>query len=311
MVTLTMTRREIEDKLGGLFAPKQTTSLVDLFDTLWLAELERAVDTRDLKRGLTELTGEVRKLTIAQQRTDERIDKLTAAQQRTDETVERLGRSVETLAQTTQEGMSKLWEAVGGLATGMDGLREDVDGLATREDVDSLAKGMDGLREDVDGLTEGMDGLREDVDGLTEGMDGLRAEVGGLANRFGFSLEEFVAALLPPYLEWRYGIADLTLERGYFDLTDGQAEEVDLVGTGRRDDRPVTVLAECRTTIGGGGTRQLAEKLNRVAATAMAGEVVKVIVAMNVHPTATKAAQETGVWMIPYSRINRSGEFKN
>ena len=80
-----------------------------------------------------------------------------------------------------------------------------------------------------------------------------------------------------------------------------------MVGDGQRDGQMVTVLAECRTTIGGGEMRRLAAKLERVADT-LPGDVVKIVVAMNLHPTARETARETRIWAIPYSRINREYE---
>ena len=66
----------------------------------------------------------------------------------------------------------------------------------------------------------------------------------------------------------------------------------------------LTALVECHVTLGG-EVRRLAEKLEVVTATLGSREMLKVIVAMNIHPTAEQAAQETGVLLVPYSRINR------
>jgi uncharacterized phage infection (PIP) family protein YhgE len=250
-VTTLPTRLEIEKTLSQAFTPEQTSRLVEVFDTIRQVELERAADTRDLKRGLAELTEEVKKLASAQQRTDERLGKfqqrtderfaeLATAQQHTDDSVAQLSRAVQTLAETVNRGLGE-----------------------------------------------------------------LRQAVGSLANTFGFDLEEFVAALLPPYLDKHAGITTLTLERRYFEMNGEQPVEVDLVGEGQRAGRPVTVLAECRTTIGGGEMRRLAEKLDAIAASMASREVVKIVVSMNLHPTGEQAAQETGIWAIPYSRINR------
>ena len=147
--------------------------------------------------------------------------------------------------------------------------------------------------------------LEQAVEKLAVGFGQLRDEVGGLANRFGFDFEEFVSALLPPYLERHRCISGLTLERRYFDLGGGRVEEVDLAGEGLRDGRPVMALVECHVTLGGGEVRRLAEKLDVVTGTLGDRETLKVIVAMNIHPTAEQAAQGTGVWLVPYSRINR------
>lgn len=245
------TSLEIEEKLSQAFSPEQTTSLVEVFDAIRQVELERVADTHDLKQGLAELAGEVKKLAIAQQHTDERLGKfqqhtdqrfaeLATAQQRTNNSVSQLSEAIQTLAQTVNKGLGE-----------------------------------------------------------------LRQAVGSLANTFGFDLEEFVAALLPPYLEKHGQITNLRLERRYFEMSTGQPMEVDLTGEGQQAGEPIIVLAECRTTIGGGEMRRLAEKLNAVATTFTDKEVVKIVVAMNLHPTGEQAAQETGVWAIPYSRINR------
>ena len=141
------------------------------------------------------------------------------------------------------------------------------------------------------------------------GFRELRQAIGNLSNRFGFDLEEFVAALLPPYLEKHQGITALTLEKRYFDLGGGQVEEVDLAGKGKRAGKPVTVLVECRTTIRGGEAQKLAHKLKAVRATLREEEAVLAIVAMNIHPTAQAVGKTEGVLLIPYSRIHRPGDF--
>jgi len=167
-------------------------------------------------------------------------------------------------------------------------------------------KSVADLGRSVNKLAAAQQRTDESVARLFTGLDLLRQEVGGLANRFGFSLEEFVAALLPPYLQRYEDISGLALERRYFDIGSGQMEEVDLVGEGQHNGQPVTVLTECRTKIGGGELRRLATKLSRVASTIETGEVLPVVVAMNVHPTAEQAGEETGVLVVPYSRINRN-----
>jgi len=143
---------------------------------------------------------------------------------------------------------------------------------------------------------------------LAQGLQDLRQQVGSLANTFGFSLEEFVAALLPPYLARHYDVTDLTLERRHFELGDGARVEVDLTGEGLRHGQPVTVLAECQTTLGGGGVRDIARNLEPALATLAGVNTLVVIVAMNIHPSAHPVAAEFGIQLIPYSRINRERE---
>ncbi|HIE52966.1 MAG TPA: hypothetical protein EYP85_14540, partial [Armatimonadetes bacterium] len=79
---MVLTRREIEEKLEQVFTPEQVANLMQMLDTIWQMEMERAADTRELKQGLARLTEEVRQLAIAQRRTEERLTKF---EQRTEE----------------------------------------------------------------------------------------------------------------------------------------------------------------------------------------------------------------------------------
>ena len=270
-MTFLLTREEMEQKLAQAFPSRQVLSLVEVLDNIRRMEIERVADTRELKQGLSALTTEVRNLAKVQQETTADVRQLAV-------------------------GHQQLTAEVRQLAVGQQQLTAEQQQLTV--EVRQLATGHQQLTTTVQQLAQAQ---KETQKSMTE----LSKAVGGLANAFGFSLEEFAAALLPPYLEKHYGIAGVTLERRYFDLGDGWPQEVDLVGDGQRDGQSVTVLVECRSKVGGSEVRRLADKLNAVAETLGKAEVVKVIVAMNVHPSAEPAASETGVWIVPYSRINR------
>jgi len=319
-MTFSLTRKEMEQELSQAFSRRQVLSLVEVLDTIRRAEVERAADTRELKQGLSALTTEVRNLTQAQQETTADVRQLAVGQQQLTTTVQQLGTTVQELAAGQQQlahGHQQLTAEVRQLAAGQQQLTATVQQLAAGQQqltttVQKLAAGQQQLTHGHKQLTAEVRQLAGEQRKLAQAqqktelsMVELSKAVGGLANAFGFSLEEFVAALLPPYLEKRYGIAGVRLERRYFDLGKGWPKEVDLVGDGQRDDQPITVLVECRSKVGGSEVRRLADKLTAVAETLGKTEVAKVIVAMNVHPSAEPAASEKGVWIIPYSRINR------
>ena len=159
-MTALLTRSEMEEKIGKVFPSEQTASLVEVLDNIRQVELERAADTRDLKHGLRELTDEVKKLAVAQQRTDERLAKF-------EERTERRFAELATAQQRTDERLAELATAQ----------------QRTDETVAQLSRAVQTLTETVH-----------------TGFAELRQAVGSLANTFVFSLEEFVAALLPPYL---------------------------------------------------------------------------------------------------------------
>jgi hypothetical protein len=133
----------------------------------------------------------------------------------------------------------------------------------------------------------------------------LALMVGGLANDFGLQLEDFSAALLPPWLARYHDIEGLTLGRQHLTLASGEVTEVDLMGTGQRAGEALVVVGECRARLGGGEARRLADKLDRVAETMAGRQMLRLIVAMSIHPSAEDVARERDILLIPYSRINR------
>ena len=59
-MSITLTRKEMTDKLHQVFLEPQTEVLVDILDDIRQAEVQRAADTHELKEGLIELTQGVR-----------------------------------------------------------------------------------------------------------------------------------------------------------------------------------------------------------------------------------------------------------
>ena len=197
-MALSLTYSGMREKLGQVFPPEQADVLVDIFEEIRQIELSHAADTRDLKQGLRELTEEVKNLAAAQRHTDERIAQFEGRTeqrfQRTDERIAKFEERTEQRFQRTDERIAKFEE------------RTEQRFQRTDEHIAELSNAVQVLAETVH-------------TGLTD----LRQAVGALANRFGFDLEEFVAALLPSYIERHADITELTLERRYFEMADGQS----------------------------------------------------------------------------------------
>ena len=202
-----------------------------------------------------------------------------------------------------KQGLTALSEEVGKLAEAQRRTEERLAEFEQRTEERFAA-----LAEAQQRTEESLAQLSTSINEMARGLDDLRLQVGSLANTFGFDFEEFVSALLPPYLERHFGITKVFLKREYFPLPDKRFEEVDLVSDCYWNGKPAVVLVECSVTIGGSRVRNIAEKFEKVAAhlKEWKGEVVKIvriIVSMNVHPTAEEAAKETGIWIIPYHNI--------
>jgi chemotaxis protein histidine kinase CheA len=328
-----MTAREIRERFEVAFSTHQADALTEVLTAL---ETERVAEMAEIRENLTTLVEVTARLAQAQARTDESVKTLAQVQARTDESVKTLAQaqartdeSVKTLAQVqarTDESVKTLAqvqartdESVKTLAQAQARTDESVKTLAqtqarTDESVKELAQAQ--ARTDdrltrveiaVEKLAQAQAQTEVAIQKLSLRIDDLAAQVGGLSNRFGFSLEEFSQALLPPWLEHYYGITNLYLERSYLKLPFGEYVEADLAGEGKREGKPLLVLVECRSMIGGSETRRLAEKMAQMVSQweDTPRESFRAIVAMNIHPTAVPVAEELGVVLIPYSKINR------
>ena len=316
-----MTSQEMTLELERVFTPPQTASLVRVLTVLREPEVQRAADTQALKQGLTTLTGEVRQLAEAQRHTDRSVGALTDAQKQTDQRVAELAvaqrqttHELAELSRHTDQRFAEMAEAQRQMVREMAESSRQTDqrfaemAEGQRQMAREMAESSRRTDQRFVEMAEGQREMQRAMATLAQGLQDLRQQVGSLANTFGFSLEEFVAALLPPYLARHYGVTDLTLERRHFELGDGARVEVDLTGEGLRHGQPVTVLAECQATLGGGGVRDIARYLEPVLATLAGVNTLVVIVAMNIHPSAHPVAGEFGIQLIPYSRINRERE---
>ncbi len=272
-----LTAREIRERFQVAFSTQQADALTQVMAAL---ETERVAELAEIRENLGTLVEVTTRLAQAQARTDERltrvenvVEKLAQAQARTEARVEELAQ-----AQARTEAR-----------------------------VEELAQAQARTDESIKVLTQAQMQTEVALKNLSVRMDNLAAQVGGLSNRFGFSLEEFSQALLPPWLEHYYGITDLYLERSYLKLPFGEYVEADLAGEGKRDGEPLLVLVECRSMIGGSETRRLAAKMEHTVAQWQDTPRVsfRAIVAMNVHPTAVPVAEELGIVLIPYSKLNR------
>jgi hypothetical protein len=87
IMAVTLTIRELEKRLGKAFTPEQTTVLVEALDAIRQAELQRAADTDDLKRGLATLTAAQTHTEATLARLDEAITRLAEVQARSEQTM--------------------------------------------------------------------------------------------------------------------------------------------------------------------------------------------------------------------------------
>ncbi len=303
-----MNRSQIEATLSGVFATEQVDALAQVFDRIVGDDGERGTMGSDL-RSLTRSTNRIADL---QARTELRMEELAATQGRTELRMEELataqGRTelrMEELATAqgrTELRMEELATAQGRTELQMERLADALDRTDRHVEQLAVAQGRTEVAvKDLAVLTGELQVAQRNTD-ISLGR--LSQQVGSLSNDFGLNLEDFSGALLPSWLDRHHGLGGLVFERRYAVLLDGAVDEIDLMATGERDGRPVTVLAEVKARLGGSEARRMADKLDRVA-DALQVAVVKVIVGMATHPSAQEALRERDILLIPYTWINR------
>ena len=232
------------------------------------------------------------------------VAELAEAQKETRQEVGRLDRALAGLAEAqkrteqvvaeTRQEVGRLDRAVAELAEAQKRTEQRVEELAeaqkeTRQEVGRLDRAVAELAEAQHRTEQVMAGL-----GVAVGQ--LRREVGRLSDTVGFTLEDIARVVLPGYLERHLGVRVDKLKRRHFTV-DGTEHEVDLYGVGRRDGTKVTVLGEVKHRIYAREVKSFTKLLKRVTPL-IKTEVIKVMFAFLVHPSAEAVAKEADIILV-------------
>jgi len=180
------------------------------------------------KAELNELTGVVRELAEAQQRTDASVQRLSEAQERTDESLKQLSES----QKRTDESLQRLSESQ----------------KRTDESLQQLSEAQKRTDASLQRLFKSHEELAEAQRRTEWALADLAKQVGGLSNALGGSLEDFACDLVPEILEkhWQMQITSAGPEEI---VVSGQPREFDIVVRGTIAGKPVTVLCEAKASV--------------------------------------------------------------
>ena len=221
--------REMKRRLESAFTGDQVAILAEVLDEQRTG-LATSVDMQDLKDA-------VKRLAIAQARTEERMDrvevaieKLTEAQARTEGRMERVEAAIEklTAAQArTEERMDRMEAAIEKLTAAQ---------ARTEERIDELAAAQARTEQTLNDLI----GAHRET----------RRQLGGLSMTVGYTLENAAYRALPALLKADYGIeVQGQLIRTYLTDNRGRSLEVNIYGKGRENGREVVILGESKSQL--------------------------------------------------------------
>ena len=216
----------------------------------------------------------------------------------TREEFDRLSREVSRLSEKITElaeAQRRTEEQVGQLAEAQRRTEERLNELARR--VDQLAEAQRRTEEQVRQLAEAQRRTEEEVRKLSEAVRELRKEVGRLSAVIGFGLEDIARVMVPGWLERHMGVYVEEL-RPSFIVVDGEEVQINLFGVGRRGDREVIVVGECKSRIYSSEVRSFARTLEKVRRAYRGREIVSFLFGFLVHPSAQKDADKLGIKLI-------------
>ena len=207
--------REMKRRLERAFTEDQVAILAEVLDEQRTG-LATSVDMQDLKDA-------VKRLAIAQARTEERlervevaIEKLTAAQARTEKRMDELA--------TAQ--------------------------ARTEKRLDRLEDRMDRVEAAIEKLTAAQIQTEQTLNNLIGAHRETRRQLGGLSMTVGYTLENAAYRALPALLKADYGIeVQGQLIRTYLKDNRGRSLEVNIYGKGRENGREVVILGESKSQL--------------------------------------------------------------
>ena len=246
-----------------------------------LEEIERQQQERVTRKEFQELTeavarlaSNVEELAAAQARTEKRLDELATAQARTEKRVDALAQRMEELAAAQARTEKRLDE----LAAAQARTEKQVDALAQRMEELAAAQVRNEQR----------------LEALIGEHKKTRQMVGGLAHTVGYVLENESYLGLPPLLRQDHGIEVVEdLKRDY--VLCGKAEvEVNIIGKGRRQDRDLWILGECKTQLTKRDIDTFLRHMERVRQV-LPGDAFYVLVTHQAAPKTRQHAADRGV----------------
>jgi len=166
----------------------------------------------------------------------------------------------------------------------------------TEARVEELAEAQKRTEARVEELAEAQKGTEKALALLTGEHHKMRQELGGLSATVGYRLEDEAFKGLPALLKRDLGLElDAPLRRRFMPDKQGRLVEVNIIGSGTRDGKPVTVLGEAKSQL----SKRMVNEFLRKRLARFQGvfqEILPVLVTYMIsEPDAEEYARQKGV----------------
>ncbi|MEJ5300486.1 MAG: hypothetical protein WHS38_05795 [Thermodesulforhabdaceae bacterium] len=165
-----------------------------------------------------------------------------------------------------------------------------------KEIVRDLAEAQKKTEQRLNELAEAQKKTEEELKKLIGEHRKTREEVGKLSHSIGYILEDRAFVHLPRLLKRDEGIeVDAEgLKRDFVEITPGRYEEVNILGKGYKGDKPVWIIAECKTQFKKRDVEDFLKKLARIERF-FPGDRILIAVTYQTPPQIQQLLREKGI----------------
>ncbi|MEQ9715826.1 MAG: chordopoxvirus fusion protein [Candidatus Asgardarchaeum sp.] len=265
-----------------------------------LTKIQRRSEERltRLEAAIERLEKTVAELAEAQKRSEERLTRLektvaelAEAQKRSEERLTRLEKTVAELAEAqkrSEERLTRLEKTVAELAEAQ---------KRSEERLTRLEKTVAELAEAQKRSEERLTRLEMVVEQLANSVSNLSREVGSLSATIGFGLEDIARVVVPGWLYRHENIDIDDLSREFFEI-DGTMYEINLYGVGKKGEKEIVIIGECKTKIYRSTVRKFVKMLKDLKVLFEGKEILPLMFGFIIYPDAREEAQKYGIRLI-------------
>ncbi|MHA1470213.1 MAG: chordopoxvirus fusion protein, partial [Candidatus Asgardarchaeia archaeon] len=135
------------------------------------------------------------------------------------------------------------------------------------------------------------------VEQLANSVSNLSREVGSLSATIGFGLEDIARVVVPGWLYRHENIDIDDLSREFFEI-DGTMYEINLYGVGKKGEKEIVIIGECKTKIYRSTVRKFVKMLKDLKVLFEGKEILPLMFGFIIYPDAREEAQKYGIRLI-------------
>ena len=286
---------------GSIITPPVRREIVKIIDERIREAHVTREDFTELKSIVKDIAVKLGELTVAQNRTEQRVEELAVAQTRTEQKVEELA----VAQKRTEQRVEELTVAQKELTEAQKRTEQRLEELAvaqkrTEQRLEELAEAQKRTENRVEELAEAQRATETQIQILTKRVGLLEVNVGGMARSMGYAFENEVYRNLPRVLAEKYSIQ----VKDKIIRSKIAGHEVNIFGRALRGEQEILIVGEAKVRLeekraeGPTAFDELDEKVEAVKSVHSQVEIVPMLITHFATPRFLQKANEKGIIVV-------------